>query len=150
MKVAPYIPSAPEAIRKMLEIGEARPNDTLYDLGCGDGRILIVAVKEFGVKKAVGIEIRRDLVRKALENVKKMNLADRISIIWGDFFYVDISPATIVTLYLSYTGNVKLKEKLKRELKKGTRVVSHDFEIPGWSPIKEAVVGLHNIYLYVI
>lgn len=149
MKVAPYVPSAPEAIRKMLEIAEAGPDDVLYDLGCGDGRILIVAVKEFGVKKAIGIEIRRDLVRKALENVRRMNLTDKIEIIRKDFFYVDISPATVVTLYLSYTGNIKLKEKLKRELKKGTRVVSHDFEIPGWSPVKQVRAGLHDIYLYV-
>ncbi len=150
----PYVPTPEAVARKMLELAGATPNDIVYDLGCGDGRILITAVKEFGVKRAVGVEIREELVREARERVAKEGLQDRIEIIHGDMFEVDVSEATIVTLFLLTSVNDELAPKLERELKPGTRVVSHEFQVTSWKPAVLATiydnVTSHNIYLYVI
>lgn len=151
----PFVPTPEPVVRYMLKLAKAGPNDIVYDLGCGDGRILILAVKEFNVKKAVGVEIREDKVREAIENVKKAGIVDRVTIIHGDMFKVDISEATIVTLFLLTSVNEKLKPKLERELQKGARVVSHEFRIPGWKPrevveIKDDNYISHTVYLYVI
>ena len=150
----PYVPSPPGVVRKMLELAGAGPDDIVYDLGCGDGRVLLIAVKEFGVKKAVGVEIRDELVREAREKVAKEGLQDRIEVIHGDMFEVDISEATIVTLFLLTSVNDELAPKLERELKPGTRIVSHEFQITGWKPAVLATVydgaTSHNLYLYVI
>ena len=150
----PYIASPLIVVRKMLEIARAGQEDVVYDLGCGDGRILITAVKEFNVRKAVGIEINEEKVKKAIENIKKSGVEGRATVIRGDFFEVDISEATVVTLFLLTIVNDMLKPKLERELKPGTRIVSHEFEIKGWTPEKVYIVedesGMvrHKIYLY--
>ncbi len=150
----PYVPSPPGVVRKMLEIAGAGPEDVVYDLGCGDGRILITAVKEFGVKRAVGVEIREDLVKEARRRVASEGLEDRIEIIHGDMFEVDIGEATLVTLFLLTSVNDELAPKLERELKPGTRVVSHEFQITSWKPTVMATIyddmTSHNIYLYVV
>ena len=150
----PYVPTPIGVARKMLELAGAGPDDVVYDLGCGDGRILILAVKEFGVKKAVGVEIREELVREAREKIAKEGLQDRIEIIQGDMFNVDVSEATIVTLFLLTSVNDELAPKLERELKLGARIVSHEFQITGWKPAVAATIydnsTSHNIYLYVI
>jgi len=151
MILVPYVPTPYEVIKVMLEIAEVKPGELVFDLGCGDGRVLITAVKEFGAN-AVGIELRRDLVEKCLKNVLAEGLEDRILIIEGDFFKVNISPADVVTLYLLTSVNEKLRPKLERELKRGARVVSHDFEVMGWKPIavKDVNDGYrnHKVYLY--
>ncbi len=150
----PYVPSPPGVVRKMLELAGAGPDDIVYDLGCGDGRVLVTAVKEFGVKRAVGVEIREDLVKEAKRRVASEGLEDRIEIIHGDMFEVDISDATLVTLFLLTSVNDELAPKLERELKPGTRIVSHEFQITSWKPTVMATIyddiTSHNIYLYVL
>jgi predicted RNA methylase len=151
----PYVPSPYEVVRAMLRLAEAGPEDIVYDLGCGDGRILIIAVKEFNVKKAVGIEKDPERYKIAIENVKENGVEDRVVVINDDFFNVDISEATIVTLFLLTSVNEALKPKFEKELREGTRIVSHEFRIPGWKEKKSITIrderGItHNIYLYVI
>ncbi|HDD63537.1 MAG TPA: methyltransferase domain-containing protein [Thermoprotei archaeon] len=148
----PFVPTPEKVIREMLKLAGVKPGETIYDLGCGDGRILIIAAKEFGAK-AVGIEIRKDLIERCMTKIKNLGLEDRILLIHGNFFEVDISEADVVTLYLLTSVNEKLKPKLERELKPGARVVSHDFEVLGWNPKKVIEVEdgwrKHKIYLYV-
>ena len=151
----PYVPTPEPVAREMLRIANAGPNDIVYDLGCGDGRILVIAAREFGVKKAVGIEIREDKVKEAIENIRRAGVEDRATVIHGDMFEIDISEATIVTLFLLTSVNERLKPKLERELKPGARVVSHEFRIPGWVPkivvdVRDRNYITHTIYLYVI
>ena len=148
--VAPYVPSSPDVVRKMLEMAEVGPEDTLYDLGCGDGRILFAAVQEFNAKKAVGFDLTKSHVDNINRRVVELHLEGRIQAINANFFLADLSPATVVTLYLTTSGNEKLKPKLESESRPGTRVVSHDFPMKGWIPLGEEphVFNTHNIYLY--
>jgi ubiquinone/menaquinone biosynthesis C-methylase UbiE len=154
MVFVPYVPTPYPVVRAMLKIASAGPGDVVYDLGCGDGRILIVAVKEFNVRKAVGIEIDKERYKLAVSRIQEEGVSSRAHVIQGDFFNVDISEATIVTLFLLTSVNEMLKPKLEKELKEGARVVSHEFRIPGWKPQKIIDVRddsglLHTIYLYV-
>ncbi len=150
----PFVPSPELVVRKMLELAGAGPNDIVYDLGAGDGRVVIMAVKEFGVKKAVGVEIRNDLVREARKKIEELGISDRAKILQEDMFKAQISEATIVTLFLLTSVNERLRPKLEAELKPGTRVVSHEFQIPGWKPKIIATIHdgrvSHTLYLYVI
>jgi len=137
----------------MLQLANTGPEDVVYDLGCGDGRILSIAVSKFNVKKAVGVEIRDYLVKMAQSRIRELGIEGRAVVIHGDFFDVDISEATVVTLFLLTSVNNMLKPKLENELRKGARVVSHEFEITGWTPVKIEVCSdgylRHKIYLYV-
>jgi predicted RNA methylase len=147
----PFVSTPEHVARKMLELAKVGPDDVVYDLGAGDGRIIIMAAKEFGAR-AVGVEIRKDLYEQIVRRVKLDGLEGRVRVINGDFFQVNISEASVVTLYLLTTVNEKLRPKLERELRVGTRVVSHDFEVPGWRPIHvESVRDYwcdHKIYVY--
>ena len=149
--LVPFVPTPEIVARYMLKLAEVKPGELVYDLGSGDGQIVIMAAKEFGAR-AIGVEIRRDLVEESLRKIKEYGLEDRVTIIHGDFFKVDISDADVVTLYLLTSVNERLRPKLEKELKPGTRVVSHDFEIPGWKPIKVVEINeewrSHKIYLY--
>ena len=124
----------------------------MYDLGCGDGRFLITAVDEFNVEKAVGYELNKHLYEVAEDNVAKSGLIDQIRIESGDFMEADFSEATIITLYLTTSGNAKLRPKFMEELKPGTRIISHDFPIMGWTlstPDKEPLnIGTHKVFMY--
>jgi len=151
----PYVPTPYAVVRAMLKLANVGPEDVVYDLGCGDGRIVLMAAKEFGVKKAVGIEKDPDRYKVALTRVREEGLEGRVEIKLGDFFEENISEATVVTLFLLTSVNEMLKPKLERELKPGTRIVSHEFRIPGWKPEKVIDVrdenGLsHVVYLYVV
>jgi ubiquinone/menaquinone biosynthesis C-methylase UbiE len=150
--LVPYVPTPIPVIDAMLNAVNANSEDIVYDLGCGDGRILFRAVEKFGVKKAVGIEIRKELVEATLGKIRKKGLEEKIRIIHGNFFDIPISEATVVTLFLLTTVNKMLRPKLEKELRKGARVVSHEFEIPGWEPDKVTVIhdGIltHKIYAY--
>lgn len=155
MYLAPYVPSPPQVIRQMLALAELRPGEILFDLGSGDGRTVIMAVKEFGAR-AVGVELREDLVKKALSTIYEQGLQDRITIVNGDIFKVDLTSADVIFLYLTTSANEKIRPKLDTELKKGVRIVSHDYEIVGWKPVKadgfceNPNLGYpsHTIYLY--
>ena len=132
----------------MLELAQVRPGETLYDLGCGDGRLIILAAKDIGAK-TTGIELREDLVERARTEIKRLSLEDKVKVIQGDFFNVTISDANVVTLYLTSSANERLRPKLESELKPGSRVVSHDFKVPGWKPsaVYDELLG-HTIYTY--
>jgi len=155
MYIAPYVPTPPQVIRQMLILAELKPREVFFDLGAGDGRAVIMAAKDFGAR-AVGVELREDLVKKALGTVYESGLQDRVTIVNGDIFNVDLTSADVVFLYLTTSANEKIKPKLEAELKPGVRVVSHDYEIVGWKPVKvenfceNPNLGYpsHTIYLY--
>ncbi len=152
--VAPYVPTPISVVRSMLEIIEAGPGDTVVDLGCGDGRILVMAVEIFNVDQAIGYELNKHLVETALTNINEKNLGDRIAVYNENFLEADLSLATIITLYLTTSGNAKLRPKFIAELRDGTRIISHDFPVMDWIPDTEnglpIRVGTHKIYTYTI
>ena len=148
MSIAPFVQTPVEVAKKMLELSHVKQGEVLYDLGCGDGRLIILAGKDVGAK-ATGIELREDLVERAKTEIKRLNLEDKVKVIQGNFFDVSISEADVVTLYLTSSANERLRPKLEAELKPGCRVVSHDFKIPGWKPVAvyDELLG-HTIYTY--
>jgi SAM-dependent methyltransferase len=128
-----FAPTMPEVVAAMLGVARVHAGDVVYDLGCGDGRILIAAAKKYGAR-GVGIEIDPALVKTARARVRAEGLEDRVSILQQDLFQTDLSPATVVTLYLGSSVMLKLRPKLLRELRPGTRVVSHAFDMGDWKP----------------
>jgi SAM-dependent methyltransferase len=152
-RLAPYVTSPQRAVDKMLEMANLKPGETLYDLGCGDGRILIAAAEKYHAK-AVGVEISDRLAHTAEDNVKALGLENRVKVLHGDFMKVDLSPANVVTLYLITTANESLRPNLEKYLKKDARVVSYDYPVPGWKAIDEQETdpsrlgNRHTIYLY--
>lgn len=142
----PFVSSTPEVIDRMLEMARVKPGDLVYDLGSGDGAIIIRAAKKYGVR-GVGIEIDAGLVEKARNNAFREKVERLVEFRVQDALTVDVSPATVVTLYMLPEFNAKLRPILDRQLKPGSRVVSHDYPIEGWIPDKvEQVKGdfLHN------
>jgi len=139
----------------MLRLAELKPGEVLFDLGAGDGRIVMMAAKTFGAR-GVGVELREDLAKKAMSTIQDNQLADRVTIVNGDMFGVNLTSADVVFLYLTTSANEKIRPKLEQELKKGVRVVSHDYEIIGWRPQKvenfcenpQLGYPSHTIYLY--
>lgn len=146
-----YVPTPHEVVEGMLKLAKVGPNDVVYDLGSGDGRIPIAAVKKFNAKKAVGIDINPERIKEAHANHKESNAGDRVTFILGDLFEQDISEATVVTLYLLPSLNVKLMPKLKKELKPGARIVSQSFDMMGeWEPEETINVDGRPVYLWTI
>jgi predicted RNA methylase len=133
--VAPFVPSPVPVVQFMLKIADLKAGEVLFDLGAGDGRSVILAAKAFGAR-AVGIELREDLAKKALSTIHNNSLSDRVTIVNDDMFNVNLTSADVVFLYLTTSANEKIRPKLEAELKKGVRVVSHDYEIMGWKPLK--------------
>lgn len=132
-------------------MAEIKATDTVYDLGCGDGRVVITAVRDFEAKKGVGIEIREELAGKAREAVLENGLVGRVEIIHGDMLDVDLSDAEVVFLFLSPNANLRVRPKLERELKDGAKVVSRGFKLFGWTPEREEDIcrGIYRrVYLY--
>jgi len=129
----------------MLDMTQLRRDEVLYDLGCGDGRIVLIAARDYQAK-AFGVEIRKDLATAAQQQLRKFGLERKAQIICGNLFDVDLSGANVVTLYLSPSGNEKLKSKLERELRPNSRIVSLDIPIKGWTPIHlRSARQTHNI-----
>jgi len=147
----PFVPTPRPIVRRMLDLAEVRPGERLIDLGAGDGRIVIAAAKEFGAD-ALGVELhpRRLAIIQNSAASAKLNL----KAVRENFFKTDVSNADIVTMYLLPSVNEALRKKLERELHSGARVVSHDFSIPEWTPVRVEIVqgplGLHTLYLYKI
>ena len=148
MSIAPFVQTPLEVAKKMLDISKIKSGEVLYDLGCGDGRLIILAAKEIGAK-ATGIELREDLIERARTEIKRLNLEGKVNVIQANFFDVPISDADVVTLYLTSSANERLRPKLEAELKPGARIVSHDFKVPGWKPsaVYNELLG-HTIYSY--
>lgn len=130
-----YVPTPHETVAEMLRVGEVKPGDVLYDLGSGDGRIPIAAAKQFGVR-AVGIDIDPQRIAQANANAKEAGVTDLVTFRNEDLFEADFSEASVVTLYLLPSLNQKLRPKLLAELRPGTRIVSHDFDMGDWEPEK--------------
>ena len=132
-KLAPYVASPQRVVDRMLELAQLKQGETLYDLGSGDGRILITAVQKYGAK-AVGVEISSQLVQEATDMIARLGLQNQAKVIHADLMTVDLSPADVVTIYLMTQANEKLRPRLEKFLKPGARVVSHDYPVPGWKP----------------
>jgi len=144
---AGWVPTPRRVVRRMLRLAGVGPGDTLFELGSGDGRIMFMAAKEFGAE-AVGIEADPLRVLLTLAWIRLTGLTGRVSVLWGNFFKKDLGAASVVTVYQSTEINNRLKDKFTRELKPGTRVVSHAFTFDGWEPVK--IDEESEVYLYVI
>ncbi len=155
MFISPFVASPVSVIRRLLTLAELKPGELFYDLGAGDGGPIILAAQEFGAR-CVGIELREDLAKRAMRRVRELGLQDRVKVINDDMFRVPLTDADVVYLYLTTSANEKVRPKLEAELKKGARVVSHDYKIEGWEPTvvekfcENPRLGFpsHTLYLY--
>jgi SAM-dependent methyltransferase len=149
-----FVPTPPEVVERMLTIANVNKNDILYDLGSGDGRIPITAVRERGVQRAVGIDINPKRIRDANARAKRAGIIDRVQFLNQDLFESSFREATVVTLYLLPKLNVKLRPQLLTQLKPGSRVVSHNFDMGEWAPERTERVDVHGqthtVYLWTI
>ncbi len=146
--LAPHVPTSEDVVRKMLQFAELKIGEHLYDLGSGDGRIIIMAAKEFG-GKATGVELRDDLVQHTRKRIEELGLT-HVEVVHGDLMQAEISNADVVTLYLTTSANEKIAPKLMKELRPGSRVVSFCFRIPSWDPSKTMRLGTRTLYLYIM
>jgi SAM-dependent methyltransferase len=142
-----YVPTPQEVVNMMLQLAKVTKNDLVYDLGCGDGRIVVTAAQQYGAR-GIGVDIDPERIREANQNVQNAKVADRVKIIQGDLFEMDFREATVVTLYLLPSLNLKLRPKLWKELKPGTRVVSHDFDMGDWVPEQKVNVGSRTVFFW--
>jgi SAM-dependent methyltransferase len=145
----PFVPTPKEVVEAMLKLADVKSGDTVYDLGSGDGRIVITAAERYGTH-GVGIDINPERIQEATENARKAGVEKLVEFRQGDLFEAKISPATVVTLYLLPSVNLKLKPKLLHDLKPGTRIVSHSFDMGDWKPDKQEDVGGRTIYLWIV
>jgi cyclopropane fatty-acyl-phospholipid synthase-like methyltransferase len=150
-----FVPTGPEVVDAMLKLAKVGPNDIVYDLGSGDGRIPITAVQKFNAKSAVGIDIDPQRIKEASENLAKAGVGARVKFLNQDLFTTPIGEATVVTLYLLQSLNQKLMPKLRKELKPGSRVVSQTFSMgPTWTPDQSILIDSRldsrNVYLWII
>ena len=148
-KIVPFVPTPQEVVDKMLETAEVKKGDVVYDLGSGDGRIVITAARKYGVR-AVGFEIDPDLIKKSRENIRKEGLQQLAEIRQQDILTVDVSGATVVTMYLLPDVNLQLRPTLLRQLKPGSRIVSHAFDMGDWKPDKVVQVNGRTVYLWTL
>ncbi|HEX2230002.1 MAG TPA: methyltransferase domain-containing protein [Candidatus Binatia bacterium] len=147
-KIVPFVPTPQEVVDKMIELGGVKKGDTVYDLGSGDGRIVITAAKKGA--RAVGFEIDPDLLKESRENIKKAGVENLAEIRQQDILTVDLSPANVVTMYLLPDVNLKLKPNVLKQMKPGSRVVSHAFDMGDWKPDKTEKVNGRTIYLWIV
>jgi SAM-dependent methyltransferase len=145
----PYVPTPEDVVAEMLNTAGVKKGDILYDLGCGDGRIVITAAQQFGIR-GVGIDIDPVRIKEARLNAEKAGVTGLVKFIEQDLFESKIGEATVVTLYLLPSINLKLRPKLFRELKPGTRIVSHAFDMGDWKPEKQLDVSGETIYYWVV
>lgn len=146
----PYVPTPQPVVERMLDIAGVGKNDVVYDLGCGDGRIVITAARDRGAR-GVGIDLNPERIAEAKANAQTAGVTDKVKFVVGDLFTADFSEATVVTLYLLPDVNRALRPQLWKQLKVGTRVVSHDFDMgPEWPPEKTERVGAKTIYFWTI
>lgn len=148
-KDVPYVPTPQAVVDEMLKLAAVTKNDVVYDLGSGDGRIVITAAKKYGTR-GVGVDIDPERIKEANANAVQAGVTDRVKFVEQDLFKTDLKEATVVTLYLLPAVNLKLRPKLWSELKPGTRVVSHQFDMGDWTPEKTVEVEGSKIYYWVI
>jgi tRNA G37 N-methylase Trm5 len=147
-KIVPFVPTPQEVVDKMIELGGVKKGDTVYDLGSGDGRIVITAAKKGA--RAVGFEIDGDLVKESRENIKKAGVENLAEIRQQDILTVDLAPANVVTMYLLPDVNLKLRPNVLSQMKPGSRIVSHAFDMGDWKPDKTERVNGRTIYLWIV
>jgi predicted RNA methylase len=152
-KLAPYYPTPESVVERMLKLGNLKPGEKMFDLGSGDGRLVVMAAEKFGAD-ATGVELDEDLYKQSSDRIKQRGLKNA-RIIRGDILKQDYSGADLITVYLLPSSNDKVRPLLEKQLKKGTRVVAHDFTVGGWTPVKEEHIEddgegrSHTLYLYV-
>lgn len=145
----PYVPTPESVVEKMLDMAAVTGSDLVYDLGCGDGRIVIAAAKERGAR-GVGIDLDPERIRESKENAREARVTDRVMFVRQDLYNTDLRDATVVTLYLLPSVNLEIRPKLFKELKPGTRVVSHDFDMGEWPADQIAEVDGSMVYFWVM
>ena len=145
-----FVPTPQEVVDAMLKVAKVGKGDVLYDLGSGDGRIPITAAQKHGIARGIGIDINPERIKEANENLAKAGVGDRVRFINADLFESDLSEATVVTLYLLPELNLKLLPKLLKELKPGTRIVSHAFDMGTWKAEQVVDVGRRTVYFWTI
>ena len=152
-KLAPYYPTPETIVEKMLKLGGLKAGEKIFDLGSGDGRIVIMAARKFGAD-ATGVEFDKDLWKQSTDRIKSLGLEKKARIILGDIMQQNYSSADLLTVYLLPDSNDKVRPLLEKQLKKGARIVAHDFEFSGWTPEKTETIEddgegrSHNLYLY--
>jgi predicted RNA methylase len=153
-KLAPYYPTPETIVDRMLQMGQLKAGEKMFDLGSGDGRIVIMAAQKYQAD-ATGVELDADLVQSSSARIRQLGLQKTARIIYGDILKQDYGSANLITVYLLPDSNIKLRPVLEATVKKGTRVVAHDFVIGGWTPVKTEVIPddgegrSHMLYLYV-
>lgn len=145
----PYVPTPQPVVEAMLRLAKVKRGDVLYDLGSGDGRIVITAAKRYGVH-GTGVDIDPQRIKEANANARKAGVAGRARFVNEDLFQIDFSDATVVTLYLLPRLNLQLRSRLINELRPGTRIVSHGFDMGDWKPDRVVQVGNSTIYLWIV
>lgn len=152
-KLAPYYPTPETVVQKMLEVGGLKSGEKMFDLGSGDGRIVVMAARKFGAD-ATGIEFDADLYKQSMAKIKSLGLDQKARIVHGDIMAQDYSKANLITVYLLPLSNDKVRPMLEKQLKRGTRIVAHDFEFSGWNPEKTITIEddgegrSHTLFLY--
>lgn len=145
----PYVPTPMPVVDAMLDMAKVTKSDVVYDLGCGDGRIVVRAAQRFGCR-GVGVDLNPERVREAKQNASKSGVTQLTRFEVGDVFEFDFSPATVVTMYLLPSVNLKLRPRLQKELKPGTRIVSHDFNMGDWAPQATREINRSRVYLWTV
>jgi tRNA G37 N-methylase Trm5 len=151
-KIVPYVPTPQDVVERMLELAQVKKGDVVYDLGSGDGRIVVTAAKKYGVR-AVGFEIDPERIKESHENIKKSGVGDLVEIRQQDIRTVDLSQASVLTMYLLPEVNLMLRPNIWKQMKPGSRVVSHDFDMGDWKPVKSENIKDssgwdHTLYLW--
>ena len=151
-KIVPYVPTPQEVVDRMLDLARVKNGDVVYDLGSGDGRIVVTAAKKYGVK-AIGFEIDPQRIKESHENIKKAGVGNLVEIRQQDIRTVDLSPASVLTMYLLPEVNLMIRPNIWKQMKPGSRVVSHDFDMGDWKPlktehIKDGSSWDHTLYLW--
>ncbi len=151
-KIVPYVPTPQEVVERMLELAGVKKGDVVYDLGSGDGRIVVTAAKKYGVK-AIGFEIDPERIKESHENIKKAGVGNLVEIRQQDIRTVDLSQASVLTMYLLPEVNLMIRPNIWKQMKPGSRVVSHDFDMGDWKPlktenIKDSSSWDHTLYLW--
>jgi precorrin-6B methylase 2 len=151
-RIVPYVPTPQEVVERMLDLAQVKKGDVVYDLGSGDGRIVVTAAKKYGVK-AIGFEIDPQRIKESAENIKKAGVGHLVEIRQQDIRTVDLSPATVLTMYLLPEVNLMIRPNIWKQMKPGSRVVSHDFDMGDWKPlkvehIKDGSSWDHTLYLW--
>jgi protein-L-isoaspartate O-methyltransferase len=153
-KLAPYYPTPETIVDRMLELGELKAGEKMFDLGSGDGRIVIMAARKYHAE-ATGVELDNDLVIQSTTKIRQLGLQKTAHIIYGDILKQNYSSANLITIYLLPESNILVRPVMESQLKKGTRVVAHDFEVAGWTPVKTVTIPddgegrSHTLFLYI-